>query len=408
MRHPVVALIVPEGVIVLAFAALLQWPSVLEPAASFLPTVPIGILVLGLALAARFGRSRVFFALLVLVIADRAILIMPEARNVVGLLVPINLMVLGLAPERGFLSTASVWRSIALLVQVAPVAMLAQLDPAEVSTLVSYKFLPASLTAWTPLADPAIVSFAVSLFVFGGLFLWGPNATARGFFWVLAASLISLSITTDTVPGALAASTFMYASGAIVLGTAMIEASHDMAYRDGLTGLPGRRALDEALSKTSGAFTIAMVDVDHFKKCNDTYGHESGDQVLRMIATVLGRVGSGGRAYRYGGEEFSVVFPGRDLDSCLAALETLRANVEATTFTLRAADRPKKKPKEPVKRGKTETVTVTVSMGVAERRSPDTPPDDVISKADDALYKAKKAGRNRIVAVTPGQSRKVG
>jgi PleD family two-component response regulator len=143
-----------------------------------------------------------------------------------------------------------------------------------------------------------------------------------------------------------------------------------------------------------------MVDVDHFKKCNDTYGHDSGDQVLRMIATQLNRVGGGGRAFRYGGEEFAILFPDRDVDACLGPLENLRAAIEKLTFTVRAADRPRKKPKAPKKRVKTETISVTVSMGVAGRTSSATPPDEVITAADDVLYRAKKAGRNRIMVAT--------
>src|SRR5688500_20279314 len=86
----------------------------------------------------------------------------------------------------------------------------------------------------------------------------------------------------------------------------VIEASYLMAYQDGLTGLPARRALTEALHQMNGKFTIAMVDVDHFKKLNDRYGHDVGDQVLRMLASRLAKVSNGGRAFRYGGEEFEI------------------------------------------------------------------------------------------------------
>ena len=384
---------------VLACAALVQWPSLLSPAQSFLPAVPAIVLGLGVALAIRFRRTRVLFALLVLAAADRGLLAAPQLRNLIALLVPLNLAILGVVPERGFFTSATALRAVLIASQAGFLALFARLDELEIATLIDYQFLPAAISNWATLSDPVLVVYAVALLFFGGVFLGGPNATARGFFWAQVASLLALS-TTAVGGGVLASSTLLFVSAGLVLGMAVLEASHDMAYRDALTGLSSRRALDDALQSLGGGFTIAMVDVDHFKKCNDTYGHDSGDQVLRMIATQLNRVGSGGRAFRYGGEEFAILFADRDIDSCLGPLENLRASIEKLTFTVRAADRPRKKPKEPKKRVKTETISVTVSMGVAGRTSATTPPDDVITVADDVLYRAKKAGRNRVMVAT--------
>jgi len=75
--------------------------------------------------------------------------------------------------------------------------------------------------------------------------------------------------------------------------------------------LPSRRALIERLPSLGRRYTVAMVDVDHFKNFNDTYGHDAGDQVLRMVASRLGEVSGGGTAFRYGGEEFTILFPGK-------------------------------------------------------------------------------------------------
>ena len=404
MRHPLAALFLPEGLVVLACTALVYWASLLAPVVSFLPAVPLVVLLLGLAVAIRFGRTRVFFALLTLAAADRGLLLVPELRDLIALLVPINLAVLGLAPERGFLTMSSGWRAFAILSQAAALSILVQLDVSlggsEFTTLLSFTYLPAVLTGWTPLTDPVLTIFALVILCFGGLFLAGPNATARGFFWAQVAAVLALSTQGAGWGSALAGSTFLFVSAGVVLTMAVIEASHDMAYRDALTGLPSRRSLDDALQAAEAGFTIAMVDVDHFKKCNDMYGHDSGDQVLRKIATQLHRVGSGGRPFRYGGEEFAVLFPNREVDACLEALENLRASIERMTFTVRAPDRPRKKPKEPKRRVKSETISVTVSMGVAGRTATSKSPDDVVTAADDALYRAKRAGRNRIMVAT--------
>ena len=403
MRHPLAALVIPEGLVVLAAAALLRWPSLLAPAAPFLPALPVLVLALGAALALRFGRGRVLLALVALAVADRALLLAPGLRTAVGLLVPLNLAVLVLLPERGLLTAATAQRAGVLAAQIVALALLARPDEADVAALLESTFLPPALTAWTPLADPAIVAFGLALALLVGLFVRRPNATGRGFFWALVAALLALSVPAGGGADALAPSTFLFAAGGLVLSTAVIEASHAMAYRDGLTGLPSRRALDEALRATEGGFTIAMVDVDHFKRCNDTYGHEVGDQVLRMVAGVLAQVAEGGRAFRHGGEEFAVLFPERDVESCLPALEELRAAVERTTFTLRAADRPRTRPRKPARRPRRHTVAVTVSIGVADRDPPSAPPDEVIRAADQALYRAKEGGRNR--AMVAGKRR---
>jgi diguanylate cyclase (GGDEF)-like protein len=185
----------------------------------------------------------------------------------------------------------------------------------------------------------------------------------------------------------------------------VVEGSHALAFRDALTGLPSRRAFDDALRRLDGPCAIAMADVDHFKSVNDRHGHDVGDQVLRMVARVLEDVGHGGRAFRYGGEEFALLFPAKTAADCAGALEERRAAVEAASFTLRAPDRPRKKPKQPARRGSPNRLAVTISIGVAERTATDVPPDAVVQAADDALYRAKEAGRNRVVVAGTRGSR---
>jgi len=179
---------------------------------------------------------------------------------------------------------------------------------------------------------------------------------------------------------------------------ALLQESHQLAFRDPLTGLPGRRALEERLRALGGHYAIAMVDVDHFKKFNDTHGHDIGDQVLKLVAGRLSQAAKGGVAYRYGGEEFSVLFPGASLDDAARELEEIRGAIEGYKMAVRAPDRPKK-PDEGAKRrgeGKSEKMlSVTVSIGVAGPKNGATP-QHVIKAADEALYRAKQGGRNRV------------
>src|SRR2546421_12177883 len=114
-----------------------------------------------------------------------------------------------------------------------------------------------------------------------------------------------------------------------------------------------------------------MIDVDHFKRINDRHGHDVGDQVLRMIAAKLAQVPGGGKAYRYGGEEFAVIFAARGGEECVPDLDKLRTIGEDTRFILRARFRPKtKKEKGLTHRGPGERPPETRSIRRAERNAP--------------------------------------
>ncbi len=174
-----------------------------------------------------------------------------------------------------------------------------------------------------------------------------------------------------------------------------------MAYRDELTGLPGRRALNERLKMLGGTFTIAMLDVDHFKRFNDTYGHDVGDEVLKLVASRIRRVSGGGTAYRYGGEEFCVVFPRRTVEEAVEPLERVREEIATYTMSIRNRNlRPVRAKDGSRKRGATRLgsnqVSVTISAGLAARSAEHPDADAVIAAADKKLYQAKKAGRNRL------------
>jgi diguanylate cyclase (GGDEF)-like protein len=190
-------------------------------------------------------------------------------------------------------------------------------------------------------------------------------------------------------------------TAALCLLWGLLRSSHAMAYRDELTGLPGRRALNEKLKMLGGNFSIAMLDVDHFKRCNDTYGHDVGDEVLKLIASRVRRVGGGGTAYRYGGEEFCIVFPRKAVAETVAPLERVREEIGAYTMSLRDRNlRPARSQEGSRKRGATrlgsDQFSVTVSAGIAARNTDQLDTNAVLAAADKKLYQAKKAGRNRL------------
>jgi diguanylate cyclase (GGDEF)-like protein len=168
---------------------------------------------------------------------------------------------------------------------------------------------------------------------------------------------------------------------------AALAASEMVAARDQLTGLWNRRAFDQRLQEVlahldrhDGTFSLLLLDLDHFKHINDQYGHVVGDEVLRRFADVLHeRLRQNDIDARWGGEEFVVLADGARLEAAYALAEHIRTAVENTAFTGPSR--------------------VTVSIGVAEYR-PDETGDSLLARADDALYEAKRTGRNCVVAAS--------
>ena len=202
---------------------------------------------------------------------------------------------------------------------------------------------------------------------------------------------------TASDPSGNAPTIFFSAAGLILISVA-IESFFSMAYIDELTALPGRRSLNETLINLGKRYAIAMIDIDHFKKFNDKYGHKVGDQVLRMVATRLKGISGGAKVFRYGGEEFTAIFPGKTVQEAAAHLDTYRKIVETSPFTIRGKGR-RSSTAENRGKGKApgqKSVKVTVSIGVAAPNKKLSKPDKVLKAADKILYKAKKGGRNRV------------
>jgi len=171
--------------------------------------------------------------------------------------------------------------------------------------------------------------------------------------------------------------------------------SYFLAYRDELTKIPSRRALNQYALSLGGKYSVAMLDIDHFKKFNDNYGHDIGDQVLKLVAAKMAQVKGGGRVFRYGGEEFIVIFPRKDANESSLTLEKLRQAIADYKIVIRHPIRKNKKARKGNSAEDFKTVNVTISIGVATRENK-LSFEQTVKSADEALYRAKKNGRNNV------------
>ncbi len=397
LLRSLLALLIPCMLFVAALLInkVVDVPVAWQPLLRFFPPAAA---VLAALLGWRFNRLRVFWVILLMLIVERSLALSatPLARDYVlrlsAMLVPLNLLLISWWSERGLFTMHGLLRGSLLLAQAGGAYWVYREKAGVVVAWLERPLVNLPISAEWPVAQLAMLCMLIGLVGLAvrfrersepleGSFLWALAAIAAGFWW----------------PGDI-----LYWGGVavLILAVAVIEGSFSMAFHDERTGLPARRAMNEFLLRVGRRYTVAMVDVDHFKKVNDTHGHDVGDQVLRMVATCLRRVGGGGRAYRYGGEEFAVIFPNKELDRALPHLEELRETIARAGFTLRGRKRPRNKPER--KRGRQvgeKRLQVTVSIGVSSRDERNTTPQQLIKAADQALYRAKNGGRNRVCAV---------
>jgi diguanylate cyclase (GGDEF)-like protein len=342
------------------------------------------LLGIALLLALGFRRNRAVQLLAVLLAACVALASGdPRLLLAAQRFAPLLLLLAALLPEPGLLSRRNAWffagaGALALLGAFAPDHVFAGL--AEAARWLAFG-LP-------PERGAALLAGLASALC---LARWAITGRPMEFGLVLVLAATAIAFVQDEARLAFAG--FATAGAAAVL--AVLYASYRMAFVDALTGLPNRRALDETLMRVSGGDALAMVDVDHFKQFNDTYGHDAGDIVLRVVARTLRRH-AGGQVFRYGGEEFCVVYEGGKSRRAGEGCERAREAVANTQIAVPAATKRTRRDEPPRKRPAS-NVKVTISLGWAVRAGERRAAHDVLKAADQALYKAKAKGRNCVV-----------
>ena len=437
------SLILPGGLLLLAASVVLRGAFGPIPAAA-VDFYYYAVFAAGILLAWRFHSSRILFALLTLFLAQRALEFFSAGRmtsagpgrialEAVAFLLPLNFIALSVFRERGWAFSSSVSRLALLFFESVFVAVICRPGETTAPAFLHPEFLGSF--PGTRLPTLAMVAFIAALGIVLARFLLYRKPMEGGLLWALLATFLSFQA------GAVGPTARAYvATAALILASSIIENSYLLAYHDELTTLPARRAFNDALFRLAEPYAVAVVDIDHFKRFNDTYGHETGDQVLRMVAARLAGVTGGGQAYRVGGEEFSILFPGKSTKEILSHLELLRAVIEASNFRmrggqerrsaacpqetevqesrsqgpqtedLRGKDRrtterraqprrpaaPPKKARSDVFEAENYEISVTVSIGAAEPNARFRTVEQVIQAADKALYRAKQSGRNRV------------
>ena len=447
------SLILPGGVLLLAAAVVFQGAFGPIPAAA-INFYYYAVFAAGLLLAWRFHSSRLLFVFLTLLLAHRAVEFFSGGRvaalgpgrialEAVAFLLPLNFIVFAVLREWGLVVPALFPRLGLLFFESVFVAIICRPGETTAPALLHPSFL--GVFSGMRIPTLALLAFAAAAVVLLLRFLLHGKPTESGMLWTLVAAFLSFQS-----GGVGSTATAYVATAALILISSIIENSYLLAYHDELTTLPARRAFNDALLRLEEPYAVAVVDIDHFKRFNDTYGHETGDQVLRLVAAKLAGVTGGGRAYRVGGEEFSILFSGKSVKDALPHLELLRSVIEASRFHVRggqerrssfenrqpgsqggrskdgrsranrAEDFPaRESPRErrsaerradarrtPASRrrstrvGLNETadhpLSVTVSIGVSEPDTKARAPEQVIQAADKALYRAKQSGRNRV------------
>lgn len=402
MSQVLIRLLPPLFCLLLALLTYWQLPTLEAPQLSLLEQLPFIVCGLAAFMSILANRSRDLGAAGTMLIGFWIITEFLQAPlgtepagqvfGIISLCLPVLLMLFIILPDTG-------WRHPAFLVLVAFISIFA--------------LIVISLFQWQPLWFAKLMP-SISESDFLGLQV---SATAGLLFLIalpmgVALPLLQHEQLDTSLPGCILfgfitmgwfelahISAIMFSAAGLLLIINQTHSLLNMVYRDELTQIPNRRALLRDIRSMGNHYALAMVDVDHFKKVNDNYGHDVGDQVLKAVAAKLRRVSGGGKAYRFGGEEFCLLFRGRKSEHVLDFLEELRREIADYDMTARdKKSRPMIQKSGEKKRGATRregNIRVTVSMGLADSEDA-LHFEGVLKAADSALYRAKESGRNQI------------
>ena len=317
------------GVLLATFTADTPW---LATTTGLYPPVVYGV---GLFLAWRFRRSRVAAVLLGLFMMD--VVLRPSNASMEpgvgsvwdasGVLLLFLMPVVAAMKDRGVLSHRGLIQVAIILAGLAAGLMVWAVRP-EFLSWTWQSFLPWDLSGLR-LSNAMLIVGLFALLLTGGLAVWRGHRLDKGFFWIAVALLFALGGGPDSVE-----STVFLTMAALILVVNVLEKSYALSLHDNVTHLPARRAMRREIRRAGSSYALALVSVDHFKTLHDRYGRDASDRVIKKIARDLRMVGRHARVFRYSGENFALVFPGKGRNEVLGDLEDLRADIEDFRFAM--------------------------------------------------------------------------
>lgn len=237
----------------------------------------------------------------------------------VAFLLPLNLLALSLMTEGGLLTPRTGIRAALILLQPLLVAGFCRAEPSEFAAALEFAYVDPALTAWTPIAQPALLASGTALALHASRFVVRRNAIESGFVWAVLAVFVALQGTKYGWKP-----TNFFATAGLILVMTLLEASYKAASVDEATGMPGRQAFDTALKGLGRRYSVAVIEIDQIKSYNNARGQIVGGQILRLVAATISGLSVGGRVYHHAGDNFAALFPGKSSGDTLADLERIR------------------------------------------------------------------------------------
>ncbi|HMF85968.1 MAG TPA: GGDEF domain-containing protein [Nitrospiraceae bacterium] len=397
----ILAVLFPGGLIFLLAIGFLRpqgLPIWLQQPIAALPYI---VFTFGLIFGWYFASSRMILSLLVLALADRAMVLFPSTdveqaalgQTIVAItafLVPLNLLAFSIFKEDSLTTLRGLTRILLVLVQPFLLIWLCLPDQHDLASSFTREYVPSLYTEWTPIPQPALFAFATALLLHFIRFALRRDPLEGGAIWALVAIFVAYHTSRYGWQP-----TNFFMAGGLILFVTLFQSFYQQTYRDELTGIPGRLAYEEAIGQLGKRFSVAVISIDQLTQYANIHGKSVSQQILKLVAPRVHAACSGGQIFRTTGEELTVLFPGKSTTESMSTLETVRKTTEAINLILRGPDRVWQKERVTQKTGSRDrALPITLSIGVAEKVSDSATLTLVIKSAYRALYEAKGAGGN--------------
>ncbi|NLX63675.1 MAG: GGDEF domain-containing protein [Clostridiaceae bacterium] len=393
----VVGILAPITVILAAWVLAAKAESFSDVTQTLITVIPYVIALLAVFMSIWYQNSNSFYLVCFILVSyifisvsQKHLPMLVEAVTMLSILFPVNTIWLSFSKERGILSTYGRNKALIIAAQLIWVFI-------NIRIKSNVPLDQGIEQVYIGIKVPALILYILAVGILLSCYILRNRYMDLIYVAVLISSIIAFYLSNRIVLASIFISAIF-----VIMVIAMFDVSYSLAFYDTLTGVLSRRALEQELLKLGDRkYIIAMVDLDYFKKINDSYGHDIGDEVLKMVASVLNKTLQKAKVFRYGGEEFVVLFVGRGYNEVMKQLELVRRTIEKRPFIIRSDNRPVKKPDEPAKYSKSKgkgKINITVSIGLAQKTDSLKTSYDVIKKADEALYKSKQSGRNCITS----------